>query len=591
MAHRRDPRFEQLPDMAGEYIRSVARRVGNALRVRRDVVQELIGHFTDALGGPTDPAAREQASRRLIEDFGDPELLGVLIRRAKKRCRSPWKKAIVRLMQGVAALAAMWVLYTVYLCLGRPRISVDYLAVLNQQTRPKVPESQNAWPLYQRAMELYVPLGPDSDYEIVVQTEQDSPFLFMQVAPGTTELVKPTEESPWRIDLERMPAAWRQRLVAWLDANRPAWQSFVAASRMPYCWIEYQAPGDKGLLYTKLPPLNTLHNLTRMARWRQARSLVEGSSAQALGDAATVIRAGAHLQGRPNIVEQLVGLSLSHAGHESILEICARAPLTADQLRDAQAQAAAAYPQGFMMVNLEAEWLGFRDVVQRLYTDGGPNGGHLIPNRFVAFLESTRTEEAPPALRALIAMGSPMIAGRDETLKLGERWYQLEEKINALSPYQRRQQRLDEERVAIMEQIVRHPWRHPLLSTLLPSLTNAGKLAYHVKATHEATLTVLALQRYRLEHGQYPDGLTILLEGGYLSRLPMDPYSPGPLVYRRVDGDFILYSLGSDLTDNGGKSPDEFEPSKRREPWETPGADRVFWPLARPLRDRGADAR
>jgi hypothetical protein len=262
-----------------------------------------------------------------------------------------------------------------------------------------------------------------------------------------------------------------------------------------------------------------------------------------------------------------------------------------DQLHNAQTQAAAAYPQGFTMVNLEAEWMVFRDVVQRVYTDGGPSGGHLIPTRFVAFLELSRTEEAPPVFHPLIALGSPMIAGRDETLKLGERWYQLSQKVAALSPHQRGQQRTDQELHAIWEMIERHPWRHLLPRVLLPSFTKAGEIAYHGKTMHEATLTVLALQRYRLEHGQYPDDLPILLEAGYLNRLPMDPYGPGPLVYRRVDADFTLYSLGDDFTDNGGKSADEFEPSKSRDPWDTEGADRVFWPLARPLRDRVPDAR
>jgi hypothetical protein len=93
---------------------------------------------------------------------------------------------------------------------------------------------------------------------------------------------------------------------------------------------------------------------------------------------------------------------------------------------------------------------------------------------------------------------------------------------------------------------------------------------------HEATLTVLALNRWQLEKGQYPMSLGELVMAGYIEQVPMDPYSDKPLVYKKTDDSFVLYSFGPDFDDDGGvENPEDSQ--KRRQ--EGPG-DEVFWPVA-----------
>ena len=67
-----------------------------------------------------------------------------------------------------------------------------------------------------------------------------------------------------------------------------------------------------------------------------------------------------------------------------------------------------------------------------------------------------------------------------------------------------------------------------------------------------------------------------LVEADYLKKLPMDPYSDGPFVYRRTESGYLLYSLGTNLTDEGGKLG--LRGGKRRM-WADDG-DWVFWPVA-----------
>jgi hypothetical protein len=62
----------------------------------------------------------------------------------------------------------------------------------------------------------------------------------------------------------------------------------------------------------------------------------------------------------------------------------------------------------------------------------------------------------------------------------------------------------------------------------------------------------LAIRLYQHDHGQLPASL-IELVPAYLSALPLDDYSAQPLIYRPVETGFLLYSVGHDRTDDGGK--------------------------------------
>jgi hypothetical protein len=62
-----------------------------------------------------------------------------------------------------------------------------------------------------------------------------------------------------------------------------------------------------------------------------------------------------------------------------------------------------------------------------------------------------------------------------------------------------------------------------------------------------------ALERYRLAHGEYPETLDALAPQ-FIEKMPHDIMNGQPLHYRRTDdGNFILYSVGWNETDDGGQ--------------------------------------
>ena len=74
-----------------------------------------------------------------------------------------------------------------------------------------------------------------------------------------------------------------------------------------------------------------------------------------------------------------------------------------------------------------------------------------------------------------------------------------------------------------------------------------------IVAQTRVTRTVLAIERWRLAHdGNLPDSLAELLSD-LLSVVPKDLFDEQPLRYKKLTRGYIVYSVGPDFTDDGGK--------------------------------------
>jgi hypothetical protein len=74
-----------------------------------------------------------------------------------------------------------------------------------------------------------------------------------------------------------------------------------------------------------------------------------------------------------------------------------------------------------------------------------------------------------------------------------------------------------------------------------------------LEATFLVSRTGLASRLYKSRMGKYPENLEALVPN-ILSEVPTDPFTGKPLVYRREGEGFIVYSLGSNEKDDGGRS-------------------------------------
>lgn len=131
-------------------------------------------------------------------------------------------------------------------------------------------------------------------------------------------------------------------------------------------------------------------------------------------------------------------------------------------------------------------------------------------------------------------------------------------------------QRIDEQREStevVMERDdlwrdMNERWGYRLYTVFVPrnansSLQDAGYMQYQMSRERTCCcsrllITDLAIRAYKADRGAFPDNLTELVPS-YLKQIPNDLYTDQPPIYRREGEDFLLYSVGRDRKDEGGK--------------------------------------
>jgi hypothetical protein len=92
-----------------------------------------------------------------------------------------------------------------------------------------------------------------------------------------------------------------------------------------------------------------------------------------------------------------------------------------------------------------------------------------------------------------------------------------------------------------------------LAAIAIPNFTKAEQTAAHNQTMVNEAQIVCALERYRLAHGEYPETLDALAPQ-FIEKIPHDLIGGNPLNYRpTIGGKFLLYSIGWNETDDGGK--------------------------------------
>jgi ABC-type transport system involved in multi-copper enzyme maturation permease subunit len=80
-----------------------------------------------------------------------------------------------------------------------------------------------------------------------------------------------------------------------------------------------------------------------------------------------------------------------------------------------------------------------------------------------------------------------------------------------------------------------------------------GYTLFHVPlAELRCVVAMLAAERYRLAHGSWPKSLNDLVPA-FLPQVPTDPFDGKPLRVRRLADGVVIYAVGLDGIDNGGK--------------------------------------
>lgn len=103
-----------------------------------------------------------------------------------------------------------------------------------------------------------------------------------------------------------------------------------------------------------------------------------------------------------------------------------------------------------------------------------------------------------------------------------------------------------------LDAVPKYDPRDATLRILFPSLARSVVLYARCTAQANCVRVALAAERFRLERGQFPDQAANLVPG-FLAAIPEDPFDGQPLRYRRTVDGVVIYTIGDDMVDDGGK--------------------------------------
>jgi hypothetical protein len=122
--------------------------------------------------------------------------------------------------------------------------------------------------------------------------------------------------------------------------------------------------------------------------------------------------------------------------------------------------------------------------------------------------------------------------------------------------------------VSNCESRIRGAARHNLYimsSMLLPALESPIFHEANAIAKVRAAKVSLAIEGFRQFKGRLPESLNELVPQ-FLPTVPEDPYDGKPLRYHQLEKGYVVYSVGRDGHDNGGRErPDSIKPSDKTE--------------------------
>lgn len=558
----------ELPLPAAQHVANVVRNSRLWSTEKRDITRELCAHFADGIAAGESP-------EQLIARFGDARKAAKLIRRAKHRARPAWWRTWRFLLKsGAIAFLLAVVVYAVLAAmffLAKPNIARNYTAEINAPILAR-PANQNAWPVYMQALRK---LG-------TVPAALNEQLKDADGRPLPTTAGEHADMWPQRVGDPRWPQA-----AAYIDSKSEALALVRTAAAMPalgytlsdqiprdYEQLTAQRAGtplpspaappntNPELFAVLMPYLGEFRGLARTLTVDARRAVEMNDGERFVADVRAMLGMARQSEELESLINKLVQIAILQLTGEVVKDALSARILNADQLR-ILAHEFATFDDTILRTPLRLERKFLDDVVQRVYSDDGSGDGHMTSEglRMLRLLSFGTiigdARENSPLETALGPLSVPVIASRKEMLREADRFYALAEKQAATPLWQRTGSEIENETASLSENLIVRS-RYILLAMLLPALDRAFDSCEVARQHRDAVLTALALESYRLNHGEYPPTLGSLVPS-FLPRLPVDRYDGKTLKYALIvhgsEAAPIVYSVGVDRTDDGGFLP------------------------------------
>lgn len=502
-----------LPESVRRFVEDAVRGVSWRRSVREDVRLELLAHFEDALRLYEKPEDRELRGRQMVEDFGDLRVLRPLIRRGKSRCRPLWEKMLVAGGKAVAVLVVLLIVGHVTVDRILLRSLAEQAESIRAMGRPvtladlHLPEwtaEDNADVFYTKAMTL-AREGGFWDGNLLHK------YLDAARPPCNPMKDQPTISSSEMEEVGRILGEMGE-IFSLLEEARACGRCIFDETGKYLDFGEGDEMQDRRAI--QMPALARMRELTRYAAIKGLWECRQGNTEAAFDSFSLGLHIANDLTNYPLLIGALVRIA------------CTEIVLNAVQAALYEAEGPPAVLARFRQ---ELDRCLDRENMLRVFDYERVYGNELASR--TGLLDWR-------IMRPFYALN--VIKNREILLQLTENY-----------------QTLDVTRQRDSQNSIRDWAEHASRLYLMAKITTPAFLRAmeaHNRFFARARLcdVALSLKVYHRENGTYPESLTAM-EGLYPKGMPLDPYSGSVFFYQREGEGFILYSISTDLKDDGGK--------------------------------------
>jgi hypothetical protein len=315
-------------------------------------------------------------------------------------------------------------------------------------------------------------------------------------------------------------------------------------SRFPLNWPDGFA--------MRLPHLPLLQQTANLLALRASAALKLGDTAAAHSDLLDVLRLYRALEGEPLIITSLVRISLLGQTFAPVIDGMIDGRWTDAQLQEFQREFARAQILESWLNALSVE----RAVINHELLKVGEGSGREFDLLFGIIDNSAKIPLGTRVARSAFPRGwlyqNLLVINR----LFDDRIARTDLKVPTINTGPASDQTLQ----AMIGNSWLTPLRYPFARAIFPSFETVEARHLLTLARAQQVQTAAALARYRRAHGKLPAQLNDLVSE-YLPSVPRDPMDGSALRYRPdPEGSYLLWSIGSDRKDDGGKSDASKDP-------------------------------
>lgn len=356
----------------------------------------------------------------------------------------------------------------------------------------------------------------------------------------------------------------------WVAVNAKPLAVAVEATKRPHYYHPLIARTPDGkrtqLIGALLPMVQKSREVASLLSYRATLHLGAGKVDEAFADALTMHRLARHMGQGGTLIELLVGIAIDAIAHNAELAILEHGKPTAKQALAYQAELLKlpAMPTTLDKVNQGERFMGLDAVTWMAKHGVQGNGGEFFGG--IGDLAGGKTPEEMTAALDFELILRRMNEGYDKLKAVAEKpthaerkaanaaWEkelrEVRAKIQNMTPLQKfflMAERPEKRREKVSENVAA-----VLVGLLMPAVQKVGEASVRGEQVGRHGVIAAALAAHFADAGKYPDKLADLVPK-YLAKVPGDAFSDKELIYRKTDGGYLLYAVGVNGKDDGGR--------------------------------------